>query len=79
MTFYLYILKCQNGKYYTGTTNNIQKRLKQHQSKLNGAKFTKHFIFKELVYSEVYESRALAMKREKQIKGWSKAKKEALI
>lgn len=79
MKFHLYILQCQNGKYYTGTTNNLEKRLKQHQSKINGAKFTKDFNFKELVYSEVYETRALAMKREQQIKGWSKAKKEALI
>jgi len=79
MIYYLYILKCQNGKFYTGTTNNLNKRLKQHQTKINGAKFTKDFHFKEYVYHEVFQTRALAMKREKQIKGWSKIKKEALI
>lgn len=46
---------------------------------MNGAKYTKDFHFKNFLYSEKFDDRLLAVKREKQIKGWSKAKKEALM
>jgi len=75
---YTYILLCGNGKYYTGSTNNIERRLKEH-SEGNGANFTRKNLPIQLVYLEEFERIDLAFYREKQIQGWSRAKKEALI
>lgn len=79
MTYYVYILKCQNGRYYIGHTNNLNHRLHQHQTNNHGSKHTKDFIFSNFLYHETFSNRATAMKREKQIKGWSRKKKEALM
>lgn len=78
MNFYVYILKCQNGRYYVGQTNNLQRRLKQHV-RGDGCKYTADFILDELIYHETISDRTQAVQREKQLKGWSRAKKEALI
>ncbi len=74
----MYILKCANGMYYTGSTRNLERRLQQHQ-KGEGANFTKKHLPVELVYSETFPRIDWAFYREKQIQGWSHAKKEALI
>ena len=76
--FYVYILKNDNDIYYVGQTNNLDRRVKDHTTK-QGAKFTKDTAYMKLAYFEEYSSRAEAMKREKQLKKWSKAKKLALI
>jgi|GEM_PF-689607 len=74
----LYILKINIYRLYIGITDNVERRISEHkQSK--GAKFTKHSESIELVYTEECDSLQTAMKREKQIKGWTRAKKEALI
>ena len=75
---YMYILECSNGKYYTGSTNNLERRIAQHQNG-EGANFTKRHRPVELVYFEEYERIDLAFYREKQIQGWGRKKKEALI
>ncbi len=75
---YTYILKCSNGKYYTGSTKNLERRLWQHQNG-EGANFTKKHRPVELVYFEEYNRIDHAFYREKQIQGWSRKKKEALI
>ena len=75
--YYLYILKSTEGKYYTGITKNLSKRLSQHQTGF-GAQYTKRDFFK-LVFSEEIKNRLDAEKRESQIKGWTKVKKEAMI
>ena len=75
---WMYILTCSNGAYYTGSTNNLNLRLQQHQSG-NGANFTKKHLPVVLVYSEEYARVQDAFYREKQIQGWSRKKKEALI
>ena len=75
--YHLYILKSPNGKYYTGITKNLSKRMLQHRLG-RGADYTKRDTF-QLAYSEKHNSRSDAEEREKQIKGWSRAKKEALI
>lgn len=78
MKGFTYILKCANGKYYVGSTNNLCLRLEEHENGI-GAQFTKtHHPF-ELVYVEEYDRIDEAFKREQQLKGWSRAKKEALI
>ncbi|EKD47493.1 MAG: excinuclease ABC C subunit-like protein [uncultured bacterium] len=78
MVFYVYILKCKNGRYYVGQTNNLSRRLRQHTVG-DGCKYTTDFILDELIYYEIFSDRTQAVQREKQRKGWSRAKKEALI
>ena len=75
--YYLYILK-SNTKLYVGITKNLDCRLKQHRSRY-GAVYTKAFKDLELVYSEIFDFRSDAERRELQIKGWNRKKKEALI
>ncbi|MFL0105198.1 GIY-YIG nuclease family protein, partial [Tenacibaculum maritimum] len=75
---YMYILECADGSYYTGSTKNLEIRLLQHQ-KGNGANHTKKRLPVKLVYVEEFGRIDEAFKREKQIQGWSRKKKEALI
>ena len=74
----MYILKCSNGAYYTGSTKNLDLRLQQHQNG-EGANFTKKHLPVKLMYFEEYERIDTAFYREKQVQGWSRKKKEALI
>jgi len=78
MKGYMYILLCSNGLYYTGSTNDLGKRLAQHQNG-EGANFTKKHLPVKLVYYEEFERIDEAFYREKQVQGWSRKKKEALI
>jgi predicted GIY-YIG superfamily endonuclease len=78
MKGYMYILKCCDGSYYTGSTNDLERRLHQHQSGM-GANYTRKKLPVELVYFEEYERIDYAFYREKQVQGWSRKKKEALI
>jgi putative endonuclease len=78
MIGYMYILKCNNDSYYTGSTIDLDKRLKEHNDGL-GSNHTKKYLPVELVYYEVFQRIDEAFYREKQIQGWSRAKKEALI
>lgn len=75
---YMYILKCANGAYYVGSTRDLDMRLQQHQCGL-GAKYTKRYLPVELVYFETFQRIDDAYYRERQLKGWSRKKKEALI
>lgn len=78
--FTVYILRTSSNTLYIGQTNNLEKRLKEHQTKgTKSAKYTRYFSNLELVYFETYPTRKAATQREAQIKKWSKAKKEALI
>jgi len=78
MKGWMYILKCNDDTYYTGSTNDLEKRILQHTKGL-GAKYTKKRLPVELVYYEEYERVDLAFNREKQVQGWSRNKKEALM
>ena len=78
MKGYMYILECSDGSYYTGSTKNLLLRFLQHQSG-NGAKHTKKRLPIKLVYFEEFNRIDLAFKREKQVQGWRRKKKEALI
>ena len=78
MKAWLYILKCTDGSYYTGSTNNLSLRLAQHQAG-EGGDYTRSRLPVELVYSQDFPSEHQAFLREQQVKGWSRAKKEALI
>lgn len=78
MKGYMNILKCGNDSYYTGATKYLEIRLAQHQAG-EGANHTKKFLPVELVYWEEYDRIDTAFYREKQVQGWSRKKKEALI
>lgn len=78
MKGYMYILQCSNGAYYTGSTINLERRLKQHQNG-EGANFTRKHLPVELVYFEEFQRIDKAFYREKQVQKWSRSKKEALI
>jgi len=78
MTFWVYILKCADGSYYTGHTDNLEKRIAEHQSgQIEG--YTQKRLPIEVAFSQEFSSRLEALTSERQIKGWSRKKKEALI
>src|SRR5690554_7100779 len=76
---FLYILRCCDGSYYTGMTNNLNRRLYEHNSGLNPKSYTFNKRPIELMYYISFTNIYDTINREKQIKSWSKAKKEALI
>lgn len=78
MKGYMYILLCADGSYYTGSTIDLERRLEQHQNG-EGANHTKKHLPVSLLYYEEYPRIDEAFYREKQVQGWSRKKKEALI
>ena len=77
-THFFYILRCSDGSFYVGSTTNIENRLKKH----NQGKGAAHTVKRrpvQLVYHEQFSNLNDAVKRERQVKRWSRAKKEALI
>ena len=79
MAFYIYILECSDKTYYVGSTNSLEKRLKQHNLSKSGAHYTKIRRPVILKYSEKVNSLKEARKREAEIKRFSRAQKEELI
>ena len=75
---WMYMLQCSDGSYYVGSTVNVEQRVWQHQQG-EGAKYTARRLPVELVYTEEYPRIDEAFRREKQVQGWSRVKKEALI
>ncbi len=75
---YTYILECKDGTYYTGWTNNLEKRLKDHNDG-KGAKYTKSRLPVSLVYYEEFQTKEEAMRREYAIKRMSRNEKCSLI
>ncbi len=78
MKGYMYILLCDDGTYYTGSTKDLELRLEQHQSG-QGANYTQKRLPVKLIYWEEYSRIDQAFYREKQVQGWSRNKKEALM
>ena len=77
--YYVYILTSLHNKVlYTGVTNNLKRRVYEHKNKLVEG-FTQKYNVDKLVYFEVFKDVRLALNREKEIKGWLRAKKLALI
>ena len=77
--YHLYILKCADGTYYTGMTSNLELRLKQHESGYHKDSYTASRLPVVLVFYCQFQNVMDLIDSEKQIKKWSKAKKEALI
>lgn len=78
MSFYVYILQCVDGSFYTGYTKDLQERTRQHENG-KGAKYTKAHRPQKLAYFELFSSRSQAMKRERQIKKLTHQQKHDLI
>ena len=77
MTYFVYIIECLNGSFYVGHTHDLVQRLSSHRNGY-GSKHIARYGFKELIYQEVHQDEISAVRREIQIKGWSRAKKTAL-
>jgi predicted GIY-YIG superfamily endonuclease len=77
MPWHVYLLSLQNGCIYVGCTNDLERRLAEHRGG-SGSKMTSESSTVELIYSESFSERACALRRENQLKGWSRAKKLAL-
>ena len=78
MQGFMYILECADGSYYTGSTRDLEVRLAQHKAG-EGAKHTKKRLPVKLIYYERYPRIDMAFDREKQVQGWGRQKKKALI
>jgi len=76
--WYLYLLRCADGKFYTGITPDVEERVAEHQSG-HGADFTKRRLPVALVYSERHPTMSAACIREKKVKKWGRRKKRKLI
>jgi len=76
---YVYILKCADDSLYVGCTNNLEKRIKQHNNSQWGARYTKIRRPVKLMYSESFTTLQKARRRESEIKDWRREKKLALI
>ncbi len=79
MLYYVYIVRCKDDSLYTGSTRNIDKRVSEHNFSKYGAKSLRGKRPVKLVYLESFENWQDCLKREKEIKGWRKEKKEILI
>lgn len=78
--YFFYIVRCSDNSLYSGQTNNLENRIKEHNSSNSrSAKYTKVRRPVKLIYYEKYETLREAMSREWQVKKWTKAKKEALV
>src|SRR6476469_9675870 len=78
MPFYVYILECCDGTYYTGHTDNLDQRMAQH-GRGEGAKYTARRLPLKLVWTADFQTRTEAFELERRLHGWSRAKKEALM
>lgn len=78
MGFWVYILRCGDNSYYTGHTNNLEERIAKHQAdEVEG--YTSTRLPVSLLFSEEFPTREEALACERQIKGWNRRKKEALM
>ena len=75
---WMYILECADGSYYVGSTNDLVRRVNEHDQG-RGARYTANRRPVRLVYAAEFTSLADAYAKEKQVQGWSRAKREALI
>ncbi|AJW63979.1 GIY-YIG nuclease superfamily protein [Elizabethkingia miricola] len=78
-TYYVYIVKCSDNSYYTGMTNNLTRRIDEHNEGSNPESYTHTGRPVELVFYSKFNEVEQAIAFEKQVKGWSRKKKEAII
>ena len=78
MTFWAYMLHCAGGAFYTGHSDDLERRIAEHERGTHPG-FTRDRLPVKLVWSEEFATREEALEMERRIKGWSRAKKMALI
>ena len=78
MAYFVYMVECVDGTYYTGTSNDVAKRVEAHNARTSGAKYTRGRLPVRLVYVETCADRGMALKREYVIKKMPRARKRAL-
>ncbi|MBU2101712.1 GIY-YIG nuclease family protein [Patescibacteria group bacterium] len=76
--YFVYILECEDGSFYTGSSPNPEERFKRHKAG-TGSRYTRMHRPVRIIYTEKLNDKSQALKREVQIKSWSRKKKEALI
>ncbi len=79
MKYFVYILKCADTSLYVGSTNDLERRIYQHNHSKSGAHYTKIRRPVELVYKEEHDTLNMARHREAEIKSWTRGKKLMLI
>ena len=77
-TWFLYLVRCADGSLYTGITNNVPRRFKQHNAGI-ASRYTRSRLPVKLIYQESHASRSMALKRELAVKAMSREEKESLI
>lgn len=77
--YFVYILLCSDNSYYVGITNNLERRLYEHENGLDPGSYTSKRRPVKLVFHEMFHDPIQAIAFEKQIKGWKRVKKEAII
>jgi putative endonuclease len=78
MPYYVYILLCKDGSYYTGHAKDVERRVERHK-KGQGARYTRMHKPEKIVFLEKFANRSAAMKREREIKSLNHSKKQQLI
>ena len=78
-TMYVYIVECSDGSYYTGVTNNADKRIVEHNEGIDKESYTYNRRPVKMVFAERFNDPIQAIAFEKQLKGWSRKKKKAII
>jgi putative endonuclease len=76
--YFVYIIECENGSLYTGITNDVDRRFKEHKAG-KGGHYTRSARVVRIVYTEPHPDKSSALKREAQLKGWRRDKKLNLI
>ena len=79
ITYYVYILKCADNSFYTGVSNDVERRVLEHNNSEDKKTYTYRKRPVKLVWFEYYNDINQAIEKEKQIKGWNRKKKQALI
>ncbi len=74
LMWFVYVLLCKDGSFYTGATNNLEKRFLEHKKGIGGRYTRSHKVIK-IIYSEKFSSKSDALKKEFEIKSWSRGKK----
>ncbi|MCL5435192.1 MAG: GIY-YIG nuclease family protein [Patescibacteria group bacterium] len=79
MSYYVYIVQCSDGSFYTGIATNLERRLRQHNGELKGGAVYTRRAPVRLVHMEEFGTHLEAVRREVEIKGWTREKKERLF
>lgn len=76
--YYIYLIQCEDKSIYTGITNDLERRFKEHKDRIGGHYTASHKVDR-IIYTEVFQTKSEALKREAQIKGWRREKKLNLV